>query len=139
MVKLANRKLKYNPEMFKSLHEKGKSVAQIMKTTGASYPWVHASLQRLGLISDIRHRGNPVALAKVASGVQKTGPTRTTRTTKMPASFDLAGFTDAVARAVASQIYGDATVTPQPMSRTEAFERINAGIKEGVKRIGFHS
>ena len=138
MVKLANRKLKYNPEQFKTLFTKGKSVTQIMKLTGASYPWVHASLQRLGLIPQAHHRPQTGALVKTASGVQRTGPMRTT-VTKMPASFDVSEFTAAVARAVAGQIYGDATVTPQPMSRTEAFERINSGIKDGMKRFGFHS
>ena len=132
-----NHKLKYNPEQFKSLFEKGKSVAQIMKTTGASYPWVHASLQRLGLIPGIKPRSHAGVLAKAASGVQRTGPVRTTRL--MPASFDLGQFTESIARAVAGQIYGDATVTPQPMSRSEAFQRINQGIKDGVKRFGFHS
>lgn len=45
-----------------------------------------------------------------------------------------------LARAVAHAAYGDATLTPQPISREEMFERVQKGVKEGVKKlgIGFH-
>jgi hypothetical protein len=46
-----------------------------------------------------------------------------------------------LARSVAHAAFGDALLTPQPQNRNEMFERVQKGVKEGIKKlgIGFHA
>lgn len=97
--------------------------------------------------------GNPIVAHLKKAGVYlgavavgKAAPKATTRKRTDVVSMRPNGITskelvETISRGVAAAAFGNARFTPEPMTRTEMFEKIQAGVTESVKRmnIGFHS
>lgn len=102
--------------------------------------------------------GNPIVTRLKAAGIYK-GPVAARKAAAKPAprvkagaprangTAKVNGFTsrqelvDSISRAVATTAFGNARFTPEPMTRSEIFSRIQDGVEQSVKKlkIGFHA
>lgn len=128
----------YNQQRMIELWNKGKSVAEIAEDQNCSTIWARRVLAlkapeayKAGL--EARHTQSLALAGPSAKAVVRKGANG------MGRDFNLSEAVEVIARAVASAAFSDAQLVPQPTTRTEMFANISKGVREGVKKIGFHA
>lgn len=125
-----------NQDRMIKLWKQGDSIREIAQATGASEVWARRVIStkapdayKEGLAARHSESGNSTEAPRGRQPrIKANGGSATTKQV-----------VETIARAVAQAAFGDAKLVSQPMTRTEMFNHIQAGVKEGVKKIGFHS
>lgn len=127
----------FNQQKMIDLWNKGKSVTEIAKQLDASPVWTRRVLAtkapqdyKRGL--EARHAETPRNRASIVTASVAGGSKAQTVDSVL---------VETIARAVASAAFSNAQLVPQPTTRTEMFENISNGVREGIKKsgMGFHS
>lgn len=129
------RTSQFNQQKMITLWNKGKSIAEIAKSLDASEVWTRRVLStkapadyKRGL--EARHTNTPSN--RVSAPVAGRSKARTNQLDEGSSAL-----VETIARAVASAAFSNAQLVPQPTTRTEMFENISNGVREGIKKSGF--
>lgn len=136
----------YNQQRMIELWSKGKSIADIAKDQDCSTIWARRVLStkapeqyKAGL--EVRHAAQAGETSTALAGPVRKVLARKVGNGKINgmSELNIREAVEIIARSVASAAFSDAQLVPQPTTRTEMFANISKGVREGVKRIGFHT
>lgn len=125
-----------NQDRMIKLWKQGDSIREIAQATGASEVWAR---RVIATKDPMAYKAGLAARHSESGSATESPQGRQPRVKANGGSATTKQVIETIARAVAQAAFGDAKLVSQPMTRTEMFNSIQAGVKEGVKKIGFHT
>lgn len=112
------------------MYKAGKSVAEIARHFHSYGNPIRTRLEKAGVYQ-----------GRTAAATVSAKTTRSDTVAPANSGVTVSAAIDAITKTVATALFGDAQLAPQPMTRTEMFDKLHSGVEEGVKKagIGFHA